>query len=242
MIPKVIAHRGASAYAPENTMPAFELAYNMGARGMELDVHLTRDGRIVVIHDDTVDRTSNGSGSVNELTYEELLRLDFSKGHEDFNHVRIPLLEEVYDFASQTNMFVNVEVKENAFKDEFIIIDKLFELEKRFNMSQNVSYSSFNHYILRDMKKKSSQTSTGILYFCGLVDVWEYASRINADAIHPYYGCLVDTDVISGCHERGIAVRTWTVDDKELISSLVNTGVDSIITNKPDVALVFTYL
>lgn len=238
MIPKVIAHRGASAYAPENTMPAFELAYNMGARGLELDVHLTKDGRVVVIHDDTVNRTSNGSGSVNELTYEELLSLDFSKGREDFNNVRIPLLEDVYEFASQTNMFVNVEVKENAFTNEFVIVDKLFELEKKFNMSQNISYSSFNHYILREMKKKSGETSTGILYFCGLVDVWDYASRINADAIHPYYGCLMDADVISGCHERGIAVRPWTVDSEELMSSLIRAGVDSIITNKPDVALV----
>ena len=88
------------------------------------------------------------------------------------------------------------------------------------------------------MKRKSQEISTGMLYLCGLVDVWEYASRINADAIHPYHGCLKDTDTIQECKQRGIAVRPWTVDSEELMDSLFNAGVDSIITNKPDVGLI----
>lgn len=113
---KILAHRGASAYAPENTLPAFQLACEMGADGFELDVHLTKDQQVVVIHDETIDRTSNGTGNVEEMTYEKLLDLDFSNNKEGYKEVKIPLLEEVFELASKNNMFVNVEIKEDRIK------------------------------------------------------------------------------------------------------------------------------
>lgn len=234
---KVLAHRGASAYAPENTMPAFELAHSMGADGIELDVHLTKDGKVVVIHDDTINRTSGSNGLVSEFTYEELLTFDFSNGKEGFSNVKIPLLEEVYEFTSKNNMFVNVEVKDSTFTNKFVIIDELLQLEKKYEMSENVAYSSFNHYILRDMKNISEKIPTGILYHCGLVNVWDYAISIKANAIHPFFGCLKDKAIIPECAKCNIVVRPWTVDNEDEMASLFKAGIESLITNKPDVGL-----
>ena len=105
------AHRGASAYAPENTLEAIELALRMGADGIELDVHRTRDGKLVVIHDETVDRTSNGSGYVKDMTCAELKKLDFSNGFEKYRGARIPTLKEVYGMLRSTQALINVEIK-----------------------------------------------------------------------------------------------------------------------------------
>ena len=233
--PKRLAHRGASAYAPENTIPAFDLACEMGADAFELDVHLTKDGKAVVIHDDTIDRTGNGSGPVDGMTYEELLAYDFSNGMESFAGVRIPLLEEVFDLAYQKNIFVNVEIKENQIRDSYPILEKVLEIEKRCGMFGNVIYSSFNHYLLRELKSISGDIPAGILYLGGLVDVWDYAERLGVQAIHPHYICLGDRDLVSECHGRHIAVNAWTVNDEEDILAVVLSGADGIISNRPDV-------
>jgi len=107
----IYAHRGASAYAPENTLEAYRMAVEMGAEGIELDVHLSRDGEIVVIHDSTVDRTTNGSGSVPNFTLQELKELDASNGIEDYRGVKIPTLREVYELLQPFGTLVNVEIK-----------------------------------------------------------------------------------------------------------------------------------
>ena len=105
------AHRGASAYAPENSMEAFKMAHEIGADGIELDVHLTKDGHLVVAHDETIDRCSNGSGLIIDKTLSELLSFDFSNNKENFSDIRIPTLEQVLDFIKQTNMVLNIEIK-----------------------------------------------------------------------------------------------------------------------------------
>lgn len=232
--PKIYAHRGASAYAPENTMPAFELACEMGADAFELDVHLTKDGKAVVIHDDTVDRTGDGSGAVESMTYEELSGLDFSNGMEDFSGVKIPLLEEVFGLAYRKSVFVNVEIKENRLQNSYPILDRVLEIEKRCGMFGNVIYSSFNHYLLRELKKISESIPIGILYLGGLVDVWEYAEKLGAQAVHPYYACLGDSALAPECHRRHIAVNAWTVNDEADILAAIRAGADGIISNRPD--------
>lgn len=232
---RIHAHRGAAAYAPENTMSSFEMAYEMGADAIELDVHLSKDGKVVVIHDDTVDRTSNGSGTVRDMTYAELLELDFDNGKVGFSKTKIPLLEEVFKFAYQRNIFVNVELKENFYQNGFPIIEKALEIEKEYGMSENVIYSSFNHYLLRDLKKISKSIPAGILYLGGLVDIWEYAEKLEVQAIHPHYLCLGDKDLVTRCHDHHIAVNPWTVDSESDILAMFQAGVDGIISNKPDV-------
>lgn len=232
--PTIFAHRGASAYAPENTMPAFELACEMGAEAFELDVHLTGDGKAVVIHDEDIGRTSNGTGPVESMTYEELLTYDFSNGKEQFAGVKIPLLEEVFDLAYRKNIFVNVELKENRFLNPYPVIETVLNVEKNSGMTGSVLYSSFNHYLLRELQMRSPSSATAILYAGGLVDVWEYAEKLGVRAVHPHFLCLNDASLVAQCHERGIAVNVWTVNEQPEILAAIRAGVDGIITNRPD--------
>ncbi len=232
----IMAHRGACAYAPENTMPAFELAKELGADGIELDVQLSRDGKLVVIHDEEIDRTSNGHGLVSGMSYDELCGFDFSAGKDGYKNTKIPLLEEVFEFASREGIFVNVEIKDSSFGKTFPIADKVIEAEKKYKMTGNVTYSSFNHYILRYLKSVSTEIPVSILYVGGFVDIWEYAKKLDCDGIHPHYSALADKEVVSECHKLGIKVRPWTVNSEEQINFAFDLGVDSIITNVPDLA------
>ena len=107
----VWGHRGASGYAPENTMTAFEKAVELGADGIELDVQLTKDGELVVIHDETIDRVSYGSGWVKDFTYAKLIKHNFNRTHTEYEHAQIPTLEEVYALIKPTDLTINVEIK-----------------------------------------------------------------------------------------------------------------------------------
>lgn len=238
MLKKVFAHRGASAYAPENTLPAFEKAVQMGADGVELDIHLSRDGQLVVIHDELLDRTTNGHGFVKDFTLAELKKLDASKPRASlgFNKLEIPTLEEVYALLADTALCVNVEVKNSIFLYPGIL-EKALETEAKAGMSGRVLYSSFNHYAMREMKRISPQSETGLLYSSMLIEPWNAAKNANADALHPFFPSVANTpDLISKCRKNGIAVNTWTVDEPEYIRAMLMLGVDSVITNKPDVA------
>lgn len=237
MLTQIQAHRGASAAAPENTMAAFELAGRMGADGVELDVHLTADDKIVVIHDNTVDRTSDGTGAVRELPFARLRELDISMGRPGFAGARIPTLEEVYEFIRPTGMTVNVEIKENAYDHGFLILPQLLRLTERYGLADRVVYSSFNHYVLRELKQKLPSAETAILYSAALVDVWQYAAMVPADGIHPNFAALEDPEVTPRCHAAGQAVRPWTVNGKSDLREMFRQRVDAVITNFPDRAL-----
>ena len=236
-VTQVWAHRGASAYAPENTLPAFELAIKMGAQGIELDVHESADGHLMVIHDETVDRTSDGHGRVVDQTLADLKRLDFSNGKEGYAGVRIPTLPEVYELLKPTGLFINVEIK----CDVVIywgIWEKLIALEREMGMQGRIFYSSFNHYVLPKIRELDPDAKIGLLYGEALIDPWVYAGYVKADALHPHYlAALYGPGMIEGCKKHGVAVHTWTVDDPAAICKLAEAGVEAVITNKPDVAL-----
>lgn len=159
MLKKIFAHRGASAYVPENTLPAFEKAVDIGADGVELDIHLSRDGRLVVIHDEMLDRTTNGHGFVKDFTLAELKKLDASKTmtNSGFCNLRIPTLGEVYELLADTELLVNVEVKNSIFLYPGIL-EKALEAEAKYGMSGRVLYSSFNHYAMQELKRISPQS------------------------------------------------------------------------------------
>lgn len=238
MLKKIFAHRGASAYVPENTLPAFEKAVDIGADGVELDIHLSRDGRLVVIHDEMLDRTTNGHGFVKDFTLAELKKLDASKTmtNSGFCNLRIPTLGEVYELLADTELLVNVEVKNSIFLYPGIL-EKALEAEAKYGMSGRVLYSSFNHYAMQELKRISPQSKTGLLYSTMLIDPWNAATAANADALHPFFPCIANTPcMIPKCRKNGIAVNTWTVDEPEYIRAMFMLGVDSVITNKPDVA------
>lgn len=214
--PVIIAHRGASAKAPENTMPAFRKALELGAGGIELDVQLSRDGRVVVIHDERIDRTSSQKGWVKDLTLEELRVPDFGSWFSpEFRGVTIPTLDEVLELLSQGDTLLNIELKNGPVFYPGIE-DAVLALVKKYNMIEKVIISSFNHYSLMEVKKLRPEIRTGLLYMEGLVDPWEYALKLGAYAIHPlFYGII--PEIVKGCRENGVAVNPFTVDQPEII-------------------------
>ena len=182
---KVWAHRGASGYAPENTLDAFRKAVEMGADGIELDVQMTKDGELVVIHDETIDRVSNGKGWVKDYTYEELKKFNFNKTHLEYTKEEIPTLEQVYRLIKPTNLTINVEIKTGIVFYPGIE-ERVLELTERLGMKERVIYSSFNHYTIRKIKELDPQAKTGMLYEDGIIDAVDYACDVvKADALHP---------------------------------------------------------
>lgn len=232
----VIAHRGASGYAPENTMPAFEKALEMGAEGIELDVHLTKDGETVVIHDHTIDRTSNGTGMVGQFTLQEIKQLDFGSWFDEkFNGTTIPTLKEVLELLKGWEGLLNIEVKSGPIIYPEIE-QKLIALIKQYGFEQKVIFSSFNHYSLCDIKKIDPAMDIGILYMCGLVEPWIYAEYINAQALHPLFYNIIP-ELVEGCKKSGIKLNPYTIDDPKDMERIIKAEVDGIITNYPDLAL-----
>ncbi|MDD6047108.1 MAG: glycerophosphodiester phosphodiesterase [bacterium] len=237
MATKIWAHRGASGYAPENTIPAFKLAVEQGADGVELDVHMSSDGKLIVIHDETVDRTSNGSGRVVDMTCQELKRLDFSNGMEGYENVRIPTLREVYGLLKNTNLTINVEVKCDVVI-YYGIWDHLIALEREMGMQGRILYSSFNHYVLLKIRELDPEAKIGLLYSEAMVDPWVYAKYVGANALHPHYlAALNCPGMLEGCRKAGVDVHPWTANDPQVMRELVGAGVAAIITNYPNLAL-----
>ncbi len=235
--PIIQAHRGASAYAPENTMEAFRMARDMRADAIELDVHLTRDGKLVVIHDADISRTSNGHGAVADMSLAELNQYNFAAGFAEqysSTRVHIPTLEEVYDLVRGTGMLVNVELKGGG-ED---MVHLVAEHETKCHMEGLVIYSSFNHDWLDLMCTIIPDAYVAPLYVTGIEHPWEYARLHRASALHPRYETVYeDPEYISKCHENGIQVNVWTVDSTEEMKRLDALDVDSLITNRPDIAL-----
>lgn len=236
MSTQIWAHRGASGYAPENTLEAFRMAIDMKADGIELDVHMSRDGELVVIHDEKVDRTSNGNGRIADLDFAKLRELDFSCGMEKYRGAKIPTLLEVYELIKPTDLFINVEIK----CDIVIywgIWNKLYELERETGMQGRILYSSFNHYVLMEMRKLDPNAQIGLLYSCAIVDPWVYASYLHANALHPHYLALKAPGMLEGCRQARIDLNTWTVNDPAAVRMLINENIHAIITNYPDMAV-----
>jgi len=234
---KILAHRGASAYQAENTLPAFNLAIQQGAEGLELDVHLTKDQEVIVAHDLMLERVSDGKGRICDYTLDELRKFNFNTAFSEHGPTHAPTLAEVYALVSDTQLTVNVELKTT---DELypVMPDKLLRLEREYAMEGRVIYSSFNHYSLMAIRQLNPKSEIGLLYAMGLVDPWVYAKHLSASAIHPHYHIVAAIpEIVTRCHEDGIKVNVWTVDDPKAIGYMLSLGVDMLITNKPDVAL-----
>jgi len=225
-----VAHRGASSLAPENTLAAFIKAADLGADGLELDVQLSKDGKLVVIHDEQLDRTTNGKGLVKDYTLAELKELDAGSWFSpQFSGQRILTLEEV--FAEFQGMHINIEIKSGVIL--YPGIEKaVLDLVQEWKAEDRVLISSFNHYSLAECQKLNPEIRTGILYMAGLYQPWEYAKKLGCYSIHPlFYG--VKPEIIQGCKEHKLAIYAWTVDDSQHMSTLLKGGVEAIITNRP---------
>lgn len=226
--PLVIGHRGASADAPENTLAAFALAIEQGADGVELDVQLSADGWPVIIHDDTVDRTSNGSGRVSEMTVAELQRLDL--GMEQ----TIPTLDELFEAFGPTLLY-NVELKSDGLlrtglRDSGLEAAVAERIEAH-HLESRVLVSSFDPFCVHRARRYLSRSTP--VAFLRESRTWQIAHRlITAEADHPYHA-LVDEAYMAWARQHKLRVNVWTVDDAAEAQRLVNLGVHGIITNKP---------
>ncbi len=233
---QIWAHRGASFAAPENTLNAFALARDMGADGIELDVHLSLDGELIVAHDETVDRCSSGTGRIADMTLTQLKELDFSNHKTGYRGVRAPTLEEVFALIKPTNMVINVEIKSGVVLYEGIEA-KCSALAAAAGMADRVFYSSFNHYSLLQMKAVEPGARIAPLYSEAMIEPWKYAAAIGAQAIHPYYPTMATPGMMRGLAELGVLCNPWTVDGESELMWLIGLGVNAVITNKPDLAL-----
>lgn len=235
MTTKIIAHRGASKYAPENTMSAFKLAYEMDADGIELDVQLTKDLVPVIIHDESVKRTTGVKRYINDLTIKEVKQLDAGKWFsQKFREEQIPTLEEVLEWIAPTGMLLNIELKNNINPYEGME-DIIIKLVNKYDMQEKVIYSSFNHYSLKEIIKLAPHADVAILYGEKLYKPWKYIEFVGAKSAHPNYKNVTD-ETIAGFKKHGVEVRPYTVNNSAKMSYFFKNEIDAIITDVPDVA------
>lgn len=216
----IIGHRGAAALEPENTLLSIKRAIDIGVDAIEIDVHLSKDKELVVIHDATVDRTTNGTGPVSGYSVQEIKRLDAGKGEA------IPTLQEVIDLIDKRVMLI-IELKEEG--TEGSVVDLL----GRNNLFDKSCVISFWHRLVKTVKAMDSRIKTGVLLVGSPVDAC-VATRASADALVMKY-TFVDRELVEMAHEKGLKVFIWNIDDRELLRPYVDMGVDAIGTNDPRV-------
>ncbi len=236
--PVIFAHRGASAHAPENTLAAFRLAVELGADAIELDAKLTSDGEVVVIHDQTLERTTGVSGRVNESSLVELRRLDAGSFFSaKFAGERIPTLAEVFATVGK-KIFINVEITNYASPFDALPA-KVAELVRRYNLEEWVLFSSFHPLNLLRTRRMIPQVPVGMLADKGNPGRWARSfigELIAPRFVHPN---LSDADqaFIEAQHNSGRRVHVWTVNDPVDMRRLFNLKIDGIFTDDPQLAL-----
>jgi glycerophosphoryl diester phosphodiesterase len=229
----VIAHRGASAAAPENTLAAFGLARALGADGVELDVHLSADGEPVVIHDYRLERTTDGRGLVGERSLAALRRLDAGRWFGDaFAGQRIPTLVEA--LAALAGLRVIVEIKNGPIY--YPGIAARVAAVVRDVGGDRVTVSSFDHPVLREVRSAAGDLETAVLFAARPVDPVRLARDAGAAVLHPQWA-FVTADLVAGAHAAGLRVEAWTVDEPCWLRQLAAVGLDGVMTNHPARAL-----
>jgi glycerophosphoryl diester phosphodiesterase len=230
------AHRGASHDAPANTLAAFNLAAELGADGIELDVHLSKDGEAVVIHDFSLDATTDGRGQVGDHSLAQLRELDAGSWFDvAFAGQRIPTLQEVVDTVGH-RLLMNIELKTKSWRNEGLVAEVVRIVEDN-NLSDRVVISSFNPIVLRRVRQANPKIPLGLLYSpdqaLHLRRGWP-RHLVQVEALHPHYS-LAGSGYARWAKEKGYRLHVWTVDDPAVMRELVQSGVDIIITNRPDV-------
>ena len=232
----VFGHRGARAYAPQNTIPAFELAVEQGAQGIELDVHRSRDGQLVIMHNFDVDETTDGSGRITEKTLAEIKALDAgSKFAPEFAGTPIPTLDEVFEAVGK-RLFINVEIKSESAETDGVE-QAVADCIRRHAMVTRVIISSFNPLALSRFRAALPDVPIGFLYSENSPEVvHDLIKTIPHEAYHPHDN-LIDAALMADAQANGRIVNAWTVNDPARAQALVALGVAGIITDAPDVIL-----
>lgn len=229
---KIFAHRGYSALYPENTMLAFKEAEKAGADGLELDVQLTKDGEVVVIHDEKIDRTTDGTGFIKNLTLKELRQYNACYKFKKLQgKTPIPTLEEVFQWMQTNRLICNIELKNGVFRYQGME-EKVIELIEKYQLAKRIVVSSFNHYSLVHFYRLAPYIETAPLLSESIYMPWVYAKAIGAKGIHPKYSRGMD-DIYKQCMENGFAVRPYTVNKEAVMRRLFAMNCSAIITDDP---------
>lgn len=214
-----IGHRGAKGYIVENTLASFQKAIELGVNGIELDVHLSSDGKIMVIHDETIDRTTSGKGFVKDFTASQLKKYG------------IPRLEEVFDFIDKS-CFINIEIKDFKATTSVLKLLQNYILEKNWS-THLFQISSFNWNVLESCSLKSNHIQLGVLTEDSIENALTFAKKINAYSINPYFK-LLNVENVKEIHSYGFKIFPWTVNSEEDLTFVKSLQVDGIISDFPD--------
>lgn len=236
--PLIFAHRGASAYAPENTLSAFLLAAEQRADGIEFDVKVTRDGRVIVLHDQTLDRTTSGTGNLKNLYFDDLRKLNAGKKYPDkYPNEKIPTLEEVFE-AVGGKLSINIELTNYATPNDDLI-EKVAGVLSNLKDRSNVMFSSFNWGNLRKARNLCPDIPCGLLVMPGITG-WPslsfLAKNVPHEALHPYFADVKEKTVMK-MHQQGKKLNVWTVNEPREMLRLKGLGVDMVMTDDPPLAL-----
>lgn len=234
--PLVFGHRGARDDAPMNTLPAFELALQQGADGIELDVHLSQDGQPIILHDFTVDSTTNGKGRAADMSLAQLKELDAGSWFgEAFRGTRIPTLDEVFEAVGQ-KLVINVEIKADSMKStgcEQVVAERI----ARFGLQSRVVVSSFNPLALRRFRRLMPEVPIGFLYApASPRSAHLLMIGLKHEARHPFQE-MIDATYMQSAKAKGYRVNTWTVNEPARARQLRDWGVDILITDRPAVII-----
>ncbi|WP_342448673.1 glycerophosphodiester phosphodiesterase [Tamlana crocina] len=220
-----MGHRGALAYVAENTIPSIEKALGFGVDGVEIDVHLCASGELVVFHDFTLDRVTNGTGELKKHTLTELKQLKVKDKYA------IPTLEEVLDLLDKKYL-VNIELKGRGTAAKTCAVIDAYVSKKGWKYTDFI-VSSFQHHELEDVFSLNKQIPLAVLTKASVAEAKEFAETINSKIIHPNFALLTRENVRKA-QEEGFKVNTWTVNDSDTIARMKAYGVDGIISDFPD--------
>jgi glycerophosphoryl diester phosphodiesterase len=220
-----IAHRGFKGIAPENTLLAFQKAIEIKVDGVELDVHLSIDGHIMVIHDESIDRTTNGKGFVNKLSLQELQFFHIEKNQ------RIPTLQEVFDLVNK-KCIVNIELKGMGTTEPVVDLIEKYVKEKHWNYNHFL-VSSFDWNALQQLRLLNEKIPIGVLTHTDLNLAIAFAKFMKAETIHPYFHLLTQENTLK-IQENGLQVFPWTINEMEDIQKIKSFNVNGIISDFPD--------
>lgn len=232
---KVYAHRGYSGKYPENTMLAFKKAAETGCDGIELDVQLTSDGQVVIIHDEKIDRTTDGTGSVKDYTLEELKKFNAAASwNGKYGFEPIPTLEEYFQWVKDTDLVTNIEIKSGVYYYEELE-EKTLALVRKYGLEKKIIFSSFLHSSITLLRKLAPEIPCGALVeYENLGNPGYYCEKFDFQYYHPGMKALTE-EMVQSCKEHNIPLNVWTINDMGALEQLYEWGCEGVISNFPGV-------
>ena len=232
---EIWCHRGYSGKYPENTMLAFRKAAETPAEGIELDVQLTRDGEVVILHDETLDRTTDGTGPVANVTLSELRGFNAAKKFPECGFQPVPTFREYLAFAAEKGIFTDIELKTglNPYPG---IEEKVWAMVREFGLEKRVMFSSFRYESLLNMRKIAGDVACGYLTEDWTADLPEHILALGFEAVHPHYLDL-NRGRCKRLEQMGLPINTYTPNSPKSLRRLMGWNVHAVITNEPELAL-----